>query len=112
MILKLGGAVGVVVWSTHSSSSAPRWPGTACRSSSNRRIAPSGHAGAAPPSEGDRPDDAGRRDLVRLQPVAHPEVLLGLTAMSIIRGLQGFQIFLLAFGLRRLNVASTSMAWP
>jgi MFS-type transporter involved in bile tolerance (Atg22 family) len=36
--------------------------------------------------------------------VAHPEVLLGLTAMSIIRGLQGFQIFLLAFGLRRLNV--------
>jgi MFS family permease len=43
-------------------------------------------------------------DLVRLQPVAHPEVLLGLTAMSIIRGLQGFQIFLLAFGLRRLHV--------
>jgi MFS family permease len=41
-------------------------------------------------------------DLVRLQPVAHPEVLLGLTAMSIIRGLQGFQIFMLAFGLRRL----------
>jgi MFS family permease len=31
-------------------------------------------------------------------------VLLGLTAMSIIRGLQGFQIFLLAFGLRRLHV--------
>ncbi len=50
-----------------------------------------------------RPD--GRNpDLVRLQPVAHPEVLLGLSAMSIIRGLQGFQIFLLAFGLRRLNV--------
>ena len=43
-------------------------------------------------------------DLARLQPVAHPEVLLGLTAMSIIRGLQGFQIFLLAFGLRRLKV--------
>ncbi|HWE67860.1 MAG TPA: MFS transporter [Acidimicrobiales bacterium] len=43
-------------------------------------------------------------DLVRLQPVAHPEVLLGLSAMSIIRGLQGFQIFLLAFGLRRLGV--------
>jgi MFS family permease len=43
-------------------------------------------------------------DLVRLQPVAHPEVLLGLSAMSIIRGLQGFQIFLLAFGLRRLKV--------
>ena len=42
--------------------------------------------------------------MIRLQPVAHPEVLLGLTAMSIIRGLQGFQIFLLAFGLRRLHV--------
>jgi Na+/melibiose symporter-like transporter len=43
-------------------------------------------------------------DLARLQPVAHPEVMLGLSAMSIIRGLQGFQIFLLAFGLRRLKV--------
>jgi MFS family permease len=42
--------------------------------------------------------------VVRLQPVAQPEVLLGLSAMSIIRGLQGFQIFLLAFGLRRLKV--------
>ncbi len=49
--------------------------------------------------------DTRNPDLVRLQPVAHPEVLLGLTAMSIIRGLQGFQIFLLAFGLRRLNVS-------
>jgi MFS family permease len=48
--------------------------------------------------------DRRQADLVRLQPVAHPEVLLGLTAMSIIRGLQGFQIFLLAFGLRRLKV--------
>jgi MFS-type transporter involved in bile tolerance (Atg22 family) len=60
----------------------------------------------------DRPDDLARinpdrrtPDLIRLQPVAHPEVLLGLTAMSVIRGLQGFQIFLLAFGLRRLHVA-------
>jgi MFS family permease len=50
-------------------------------------------------------EDRRNPDLVRLQPVAHPEVLLGLTAMSIIRGLQGFQIFLLAFGLRRLNVS-------
>ncbi len=48
--------------------------------------------------------DGRNPDLVRLQPVAHPEVLLGLSAMSIIRGLQGFQIFLLAFGLRRLKV--------
>jgi Na+/melibiose symporter-like transporter len=48
--------------------------------------------------------DPRSQDLRRLQPVAHPEVLLGLSAMSIIRGLQGFQIFLLAFGLRRLKV--------
>jgi MFS family permease len=50
-----------------------------------------------------RADERGP-DLVRLQPIAHPEVLLGLSAMSIIRGLQGFQVFLLAFGLRRLHV--------
>jgi Na+/melibiose symporter-like transporter len=43
------------------------------------------------------------RDLAQLQPVAHPEVMLGLTAMSIIRGLAGFLVFLLAFGLRRLH---------
>ncbi len=42
-------------------------------------------------------------DLVRLQPVAHPEVMLGLTAMCIVRGLQGFMIFMLAFGLRRMH---------
>jgi MFS-type transporter involved in bile tolerance (Atg22 family) len=43
------------------------------------------------------------RDLMALQPMAHPEVMLGLTAMSIIRGLQGFMIFMLAFGLRRMK---------
>jgi predicted MFS family arabinose efflux permease len=53
--------------------------------------------------ENPRVDDRSA-DLAQLQPVAHPEVLLGLSAMSIIRGLQGFQIFLLAFGLRRLKV--------
>jgi MFS family permease len=53
--------------------------------------------------ENPRVDDR-TADLAHLQPVAHPEVLLGLSAMSIIRGLQGFQIFLLAFGLRRLKV--------
>ena len=56
------------------------------------------------PLEGESQTDARPPDVIRLQPVAHPEVLLGLTAMSIIRGLQGFQIFLLAFGLRRLHV--------
>jgi MFS-type transporter involved in bile tolerance (Atg22 family) len=50
------------------------------------------------------PVDDRSADLAELQPIAHPEVLLGLSAMSIIRGLQGFQIFLLAFGLRRLKV--------
>jgi hypothetical protein len=48
-------------------------------------------------------------DLARLQPVGHPEVLLGLSAMSIIRGLQGFQIFLLAFGLRRLGTLAAQV---
>jgi hypothetical protein len=63
-------------------------------------------ASAAPSTEGfgDAPVDDRSADLARLQPIAHPEVLLGLSAMSIIRGLQGFQIFLLAFGLRRLHV--------
>jgi MFS family permease len=41
------------------------------------------------------------RDLASLQQAAHPEVLLGLTTMSLIRGLAGFLVFLLAFGLRR-----------
>ncbi len=52
-----------------------------------------------------RPGDAVAReqDLMRLQPIGHPEVMLGLTAMCIIRGLQGFMIFMLAFGLRRMK---------
>ena len=45
----------------------------------------------------------GDPDLARLQPVAHPEVLLGLSANSLLRGLAGFLIFLLAFGLRRMH---------
>ncbi len=46
-------------------------------------------------------DEPADRDLARLQQAAHPEVLLGLTTMSLIRGLAGFLVFLLAFGLRR-----------
>ena len=42
-------------------------------------------------------------DLESLQPIAHPEVLFGLSVMSVIRGLAGFLVFLLAFGLRREN---------
>ena len=35
--------------------------------------------------------------------VANPEVMLGLTAMCIVRGLTGFMTFMLAFGLRRMH---------
>ena len=44
---------------------------------------------------------ARERDLMALQPIANPEVMLGLTAMCIVRGLTGFMTFMLAFGLRR-----------
>ena len=40
---------------------------------------------------------------MRLQPIANPEVMLGLTAMCIVRGLTGFMTFMLAFGLRRMH---------
>jgi MFS family permease len=43
------------------------------------------------------------QDLLRLQPIANPEVMLGLTAMCIVRGLTGFMTFMLAFGLRRMK---------
>ncbi len=43
------------------------------------------------------------QDLMRLQPIANPEVMLGLTAMCIVRGLTGFMTFMLAFGLRRIH---------
>jgi MFS family permease len=46
------------------------------------------------------PDD---QDLARLQPPAHPEVILGLAANSLLRGIAGFFVFLLAFGLRRAH---------
>ena len=46
---------------------------------------------------------ARERDLMSLQPIANPEVMLGLTAMSIVRGLTGFMTFMLAFGLRRMH---------
>ena len=51
-----------------------------------------------------RPD----RHLVALQPVAHPEVTIGLTANAVLRGLAGFLLFLVAFGLRR---ASAPLYW-
>jgi MFS family permease len=53
-----------------------------------------GQAGAAHDRE---------QDLIRLQPIANPEVMLGLSAMCIVRGLTGFMTFMLAFGLRRMK---------
>ena len=52
-----------------------------------------------------QPGEASAReqDLMRLQPIANPEVMLGLTAMCIVRGLTGFMTFMLAFGLRRMR---------
>lgn len=83
-----------------------------------RRSAPGGAPGAgrdlapppgAPASSGPPPsegwEDERDPDLASLQPVAHPEVLFGLTTMSLIRGLAGFLVFLLAFGLRRQHAA-------
>jgi MFS family permease len=46
---------------------------------------------------------AREQDLMALQPIANPEVMLGLTAMCIVRGLTGFMTFMLAFGLRRMH---------
>jgi predicted MFS family arabinose efflux permease len=46
---------------------------------------------------------AREQDLQQLQPIANPEVMLGLTAMCIVRGLTGFMTFMLAFGLRRMK---------
>lgn len=53
-------------------------------------------------SSGDRQVDHDQQaDLRGLAPLAHPEVIFGLTTISLIRGLAGFLVFLLAFGLRR-----------
>jgi MFS family permease len=46
---------------------------------------------------------AREQDLQQLQPVANSEVMLGLSAMCIVRGLTGFMTFMLAFGLRRMH---------
>ncbi|HMD46069.1 MAG TPA: hypothetical protein VKG43_07910 [Acidimicrobiales bacterium] len=64
--------------------------------------------GAAPAEARAGPDAWARAedpDLARLQPMAHPEVTLGLGANCALRGLAGFLIFMLAFGLRREHAA-------
>jgi MFS family permease len=101
IILKLAGSPGVLIFDSFvfigAAVAGTRLPSFATSKKVAREF------GEDEPPMATRPDDR-NPDLVRLQPVAHPEVLLGLSAMSIIRGLQGFQIFLLAFGLRRLHV--------
>jgi len=110
IILKLGGAASVLVFCAFvfvaAAVSGYRLPivGHHRRGNLANPNARAAEAPSAPSTVVSTPVDDRPPDVIRLQPVAHPEVLLGLTAMSIIRGLQGFQIFLLAFGLRRLHV--------
>ena len=65
------------------------------------------HRAAHPSGEPEPPRDATARgpDSTPTWPAcnrsAEPEVLLGLTANSLLRGIAGFFVFMLAFGLRR-----------
>ena len=120
ILLKLAGAPGVLVFDAFVflGGGGGRAPGCPCRGG-GRSARPAGRARADPRPQVaealDRPpatgavdagwDEPGDPDLARLQPAAHPEVLLGLTTMSLIRGLAGFLVFLLAFGLRREHAA-------
>jgi hypothetical protein len=65
------------------------------------RGAPAAGAPVRPDADWSTPE--GDPDLAQLQPAAHPEVLLGLAANSLLRGIAGFFVFLLAFGLRRAH---------
>jgi hypothetical protein len=103
-ILKLAGASGVLIFDTFvfaaAAVAALRLP--VSRPSRERRTvhrrAPRLVTGAT--TDGDETIDS---DLASLQPVAEPQVLLGLTANSLLRGIAGFFVFMLAFGLRRLH---------
>jgi len=130
LLLKLAGAPGVLVFGTFVFAAAAlaglRLPIPRVRRRSPGRAGPdrSGPGGAGtgtaiPGATGtatagatgrERGGDArwgpgAEADVMRLQPIAHPEVLFGLTTMSIIRGLAGFLVFMLAFGLRRESAA-------
>jgi Major Facilitator Superfamily len=109
LILKLAGAPGVLVFATlifiAGAFAGARLPvfGLGSRRGGRR---PTDRKGREP-DQATVAAGAGATDpnLAALQPVAHPEVLLGLTTMSLIRGLAGFLVFLLAFGLRREHAA-------
>ena len=66
-------------------------------------------ADGAPPTPGTQPDAPGRRPGPALSSghAVHPEVTLGLSTMSVLRGLVGFLTFMMAFDLRRHGVALT-----
>jgi hypothetical protein len=103
-ILKLAHAPGVLIFDTFifvaAAAAAFRLPvGRPARTRGANR-----GRGHAPSSQlGVSNDNAVDPDLASLQPVAEPQVLLGLTANSLLRGIAGFFVFMLAFGLRRLN---------
>jgi hypothetical protein len=68
--------------------------------------------GAAVPVAVEWAPDAGGRwseeehDLAAFRPIAGTQVILGLTPMSVLKGLLGFLTFLYAFGLRREDAAT------
>jgi hypothetical protein len=116
IILKLAGAPGVLVFAAFVFAGAAvagfRLPQLRARRKSARGSGwspyddPGTPAAAPAPGAGRTTEDweeVEDPDLAALQPIAHPEVLLALSANSLLRGLAGFLIFLLAFGLRRLH---------
>jgi hypothetical protein len=104
IIYKLAGSPGVLILATivfvGAAVAAARLPVISGRQAerlwtdSETRVREYGTAGEALARE---------QDLMQLQPIANQEVMLGLTAMCIVRGLTGFMTFMLAFGLRRMH---------
>jgi len=77
-------------------------PSTAPRGAPETALTSSARASGSSGAGWEVPEDP---DLARLQPIADPEVLFGLTTVSLMRGLSGFLVFLVAFGLRREHAA-------
>jgi len=103
-ILKLAGSSGVLVFDTFvfaaAAVAAVRLP--VSRPNRSRRGADRGAHDRWVRAEASADQEADT-DLASLQPVAEPQVLLGLTTNSLLRGIAGFFVFMLAFGLRRLS---------
>jgi hypothetical protein len=110
-ILRLAGAPGVLIFDAFVFAAAAvaafRLPVRSARRAGEPPVDhPEWRAPPATGAAGPEPGwtaPAGDEDLARLQPAAHPEVLLGLAANSLLRGIAGFFVFLLAFGLRRAH---------